>query len=392
MSDLANDLEVIWVDTEDIGSSGEAWVEFRGRNNSTSLPAGLPGPVGDDGLDAPDFRWLGMVASAGDLPSSGADGDGFIVLDAMRVWVRRSGRWLDAGRLIGPKGVRGDDRAYDPTALFATLPPGSTASVRVIRNSSVNLTESPAGSRLYTIPSGFVGATGLFEVDAGLVESEDTPGLYSFGATGSGLESLEFRIPRGPRGPVGVQGAPGPAAALLSSLDFDENRPLVLGDTLAWNASTSRWQPSTLLPSLVGPWHFPNGSGWVAAVSNATGASRLLGTFTVPAQLFPWRPWVFGAVAARGRGGTFSVAVNLGSTSGPTVAKLDGFGTTGAMAAFPVAPSFSGAEMHGADTSTGVVAAGQVATFTVSLVRASGSSNHDYSPVPSFLTVFALPV
>lgn len=66
---------------------------------------GPPGPAGPAGPAGAGLQILGTLPSTGDLPVSGAPGDGYLI--GGNLWVWSVDQWIDAGLIQGPQGPAG---------------------------------------------------------------------------------------------------------------------------------------------------------------------------------------------------------------------------------------------------------------------------------------------
>ncbi|WP_395705439.1 hypothetical protein [Rhodococcus ruber] len=351
MGDLARELEILWFDTHDLAGTGRTFCEFRGKDEHVKLPGGDPGAAGLIGAPAPEFRFLGVVDGADKLPdyyTSSDVGKGYLAADTRRVWVWRGTQWVEAGRVVGPTGERGDTHAFSEIVPITTLDPGSAPTVTIT------------------------------------------------GTPGPGTETIEFGVPRGAKGPKGVQGIPGPGHAIVDALDYGGAPVPADESALVWDSGVERWMPHQVLPSLYGPWVFPeDDAGWIANASGQTTNPKTVGTFTVPAQTYAWRPMVFGmfrvSVSTKDRG--MGVRVRLGNATTGQVVGLCGYTHETTLAAMRIIPGFTGSTIGAGDITTAVVAANTAATFYVNCYLASGSGgSYAHDKTGANLTVFAIPV
>lgn len=73
---------------------------------------GSQGPQGPKGDTGAGLEIVGTVATAGDLPASGATGDAYLVAGDLYVWTGSA--WTNAGPVKGPKGDTGNTGATGP--------------------------------------------------------------------------------------------------------------------------------------------------------------------------------------------------------------------------------------------------------------------------------------
>ena len=124
-------------------------------------PQGVQGAQGEKGEDGTGVNIKGSVATSGELPPTGADGDAYIVQDTGNLWVwdSESSAFVDTGAQVkGPKGDKGDTGEQGPAATVnvgttSTGEPGTQASV-------TNGGTTSAAVLNFTIPKGEKGDTG----------------------------------------------------------------------------------------------------------------------------------------------------------------------------------------------------------------------------------------
>jgi hypothetical protein len=77
-------------------------------------PAGAPGPGGPQGAPGVGVDITGSVATSADLPTdlgAGEAGTGYFTEDTGHLWVWDGAAWVDAGKIQGPAGPKGDTGA-----------------------------------------------------------------------------------------------------------------------------------------------------------------------------------------------------------------------------------------------------------------------------------------
>ncbi|WP_029925512.1 hypothetical protein [Nocardia otitidiscaviarum] len=197
-----------------------------------------------------------------------------------------------------------------------------------------------------------------------------------------------------PKGVTGAQGDPGVAGRIQDAADVDTTTVAGLSDrmTLQWDASLSKFVPAPN-PSWGGPWTI--GGNRFAAASNAAEAPRTIAVITVPAQAYPWRPYIIGRLPMRGHtqtvGGTrVDVEVRAGTEDGPIVAWSLGFPAQNWMW-HRIVPRFEQV-VSPAATNISVIQPGQTTTFYVRIIRPVGSGNYSTVSDIAFLQVYALPL
>ncbi|WP_306365431.1 hypothetical protein [Nocardia sp. CC227C] len=197
-----------------------------------------------------------------------------------------------------------------------------------------------------------------------------------------------------PKGTTGVQGDPGQPGRIQDAADVDTTTVAGLSDrmTLQWNASLSKFVPAPN-PTWGGPWTI--GGNRFAAASNAAEAPRTIAVITVPAQAYPWRPYIIGRLPMRGHtptvGGTrVDVEVRAGTEDGPIVAWSLGFPAEN-WAWHYIVPKFEQV-VSPASTDISVIQPGQTTTLYVRIIRPVGSGNYSTVSDIAFLQVYALPM
>lgn len=216
-------------------------------------------------------------------------------------------------------------------------------------------------------------------------------GSASAAFTGSSpAQILTITVPQGATGP---QGDPGDAGRIQDASDVDTTTQ-ALGDNmvLQWHAATSTFVPAAA-PTWRGPWTIAGSK--FAAASNSSDAPRTIASMTVPAQPFPWRPYVRGRlpmqchVQAVGNS-RVDVEVHAGSEDGPIVAYGMGFPSANWIWT-RILPCYEQVLSPAAST-IGVIPAGQTQTFYVRLIRAFGTDNYSTVTDIAGLTVYAMPL
>lgn len=235
------------------------------------------------------------------------------------------------------------------------------------------------------------GHQGPANILTGAAVNGSVGGSASAAFTGtSPAQILTITVPQGATGP---QGDPGVAGRLQDASDVDTETQ-ALGDNmvLQWNATLSKFVPAAS-PTWRGPWAI-SGSKFAAA-SNSSDAPRTIASMTVPAQPFPWRPYVRGRlpmqchVAAVGDS-RVDVEVRSGSEDGPLVGYGMGFPSANWIWT-RILPKFEQV-LSPAATSIGVIPAGQTCTFYVRLIRAFGTDNYSTVTDAAGITVYAMPL
>lgn len=145
-------------------------------------PSGPQGPPGEDGNDGTGVTILGSRASEAQLPTTGTDGDAYLVGGYLYVW--SSGSWSNVGLIRGPQGVPGP-AGKDGEPRFTWVKYASSAS-------GAEISDDPAGKSYI----------GLAYNKPTAVES-NTPGDYQWALI---------------QGPQGVAGGTGPQGIGISNI------------------------------------------------------------------------------------------------------------------------------------------------------------------------------
>lgn len=220
------------------------------------------------------------------------------------------------------------------------------------------------------------------------------------GATGSSASAsltgtspnqmLTITVPKGATGP---QGDPGVAGRIQDAVDVDLSTQALGADmVLQWDADLEKFVPAAS-PTWKGPWTI--GGQKFAAASNSADAPRTIASMTVPAQPYPWRPYVFGRLPMQCHvdavgDSRVDVEVRANSEDGPLFARGMGFPSANWIWT-RILPKYEQV-LSPATTSIGTIPAGQTTTFYVRLIRAFGSDNFSTVTDIAFLTVYAMPL
>ena len=309
-----------------------------------SLPAGNPGPAGPRGVPGPTFVKMGAIDDADHRPV------GLGPTDRGKWWHRLDDNgmdlwdgsaWVHSPDAVGPQGP-----VADPNALTVT-----TVHNPVITLAAADISGAGAAQTLtVTAPAG----------------------------------------PRGPAGPAGESGAIGTAT------DFDASTAPTLRSTFGLSAGGNRWLVQNP-PNGFGPWAWYS-TDFDTGSTSITADSYVMGTFTIPALPFRWRPLAYGhlhAGAAPGTG-TYPVAyVRLGSANGVTVASGAGArynaNITQLRALIP-AYGDEGTKPLSPASQYATVPANELATLVVVIAREGNANTWAASNEEASLTVWAIPV
>lgn len=196
-----------------------------------------------------------------------------------------------------------------------------------------------------------------------------------------------------PRGATGATGDPGVAGRIQDASDVDLTAQ-ALGDNmvLQWDNTASKFIPAPS-PSWRGPWTI-SGTKFAAA-SNSSDAPRTIASMTVPAQPFPWRPYVRGRLPMQCHvnavgDSRVDVEVRSGSEDGDLVGYGMGFPSANWIWT-RILPMYEQV-LSPAATTIGVIPAGQTRTFYVRLIRAFGIDNYSTVTDIAGITVYAMPL
>lgn len=312
----------------------------------------------------------------------------------------------DAGRLeirSGPKGTQGPQG--DPS--YGCVFQGAVADQAAL--DAITVTSADKGKAWWVTATNelrlwqgryWVPFTDAFQGTGHQGPPNVLTGVAVTGATGSsasatltGTSPNQVLTITVPQGATGADGDPGTAGRIQDASDVDTSTQ-ALGDNmvLQWNSTLSKFVPAAS-PTWRGPWTI--GGNRFAAASNSADAPRTIASMTVPAQPFPWRPYIIGRlptqvhVAAVGDA-RIDVEVHSGSEDGPIVAYGRGFPSSDYIW-MKIMPRFEQV-LDPSSTSIGVIAAGQTNTFYVRVVRAFGTANYTTVSDIAFLTVYAMPL
>lgn len=312
----------------------------------------------------------------------------------------------DEGRLeirTGPKGETGDQG--DPSYAFTLQ--GSVADQATL--DAITVTAADKGKAWWVIATNEIrlwqgrywiafeaamqtdGHQGPPNVLTGAAVTGAVGGSASATLTGtSPNQILTITVPQGATGPTGD---PGEAGRIQDASDVDlTTQALADNMVLQWNATTSKFVPAPN-PSWRGPWTI-SGTKFAVA-SNSSDAPRTIASMTVPAQPYPWRPYITGRlpmqVHVQAVGDSrVDVEVHVGSEDGPLVAIGLGFPSANWVWT-RIVPKYDQVLSPAASTIS-VIPAGQTSTFYVRIVRAFGSDNYSTVGDIAFLTVYAMPL
>lgn len=250
------------------------------------------------------------------------------------------------------------------------------------------------GTEYRQMPMGSQGPPGPYPVITPVVDLID-PDLTSF-ITVSGPASnpqwlLNLAVPSGP---------PGPSAALGSCPDVNMSTPPAQGQVLGFNgnytlAGQPIWQPMWVGDILPHPYTVPESA--FQSYSGITSGSQTICTWQVPAQQWPWQPWVTGQIDVAGIDISLtpllSAEVRINDPgSGPLIA----FGVGNSSGAITLIPhtSSSGAPSAAMSPTNGYaqVPAGTSPNIYVNLLNTGLATIYNYAAANSQLGVLALPV
>ncbi len=307
------------------------------------LPKGPTGEPGKRGRPRTTFRKMGEIANAAARPTGLAAedrGKWWHRLDdnGMDVWTGVS--WQHSPAAVGPKG-----EVAEPNTIIGTT-----------TNRRADL----------TVPAvEFVG-----------------PGAQ---------QRLEVTVPAGFRGPQGPAGESGP---ISSAPDFDQANGPIDGGVFAYQRSSGKFRAAPP-PLGVGPWSW-YGTDFIDDTEDSV-PRIIVGTFTIPAQDFVWRPVVHGHLRYRtpdtsGTVGAWS-SVRLHTAGGVIVAASST--TAGGWTYMPLRPSYregDGTKTLSPTSTFATVPAGQAANLVVSIERHGSSGKIAFDNHRASLVVDAQPI
>ena len=162
------------------GVAGEAGPQGAIGPQGAAGSQGPQGPQGPAGADGTSISIQGSAATENDLPTSGNNGDGYIVQSTGFLWIWDGSDWIEAGNIQGPAGPVGPAGAQGPAG-----PQGAAG---------VAGAQGPAGAQGDVGAQGAVGPAG------------------PIGPMGpQGADGQQGSV--GPAGPAGAQGPAGPQGA-----------------------------------------------------------------------------------------------------------------------------------------------------------------------------------
>ena len=129
--------------------------------SSLKGPKGEQGAPGEKGEDGTGVNIKGSVATSGELPGSGEEGDAYIVQETGNLWVwdAESSAFIDTGAQI--KGPKGDKGETGDTGAAATVTVGSVSTGEPGSNATVvNAGDEHNAQLNFTIPRGAQGPVG----------------------------------------------------------------------------------------------------------------------------------------------------------------------------------------------------------------------------------------
>lgn len=193
----------------DPGIQGERGIQ--GIPGATG-PQGLPGETGPKGDVGAGLNIKGTYATVGELPASGAEGDGYIINGDLYVWDGTT--WINSGRIQGPQGDQGPMGLTGPKGDPGVDGADGISAYQVALNNGFIGTEAdwlaslegPQGIQGETGATGATGPAGADGVDgASAYEVAVANGFV--GTEAEWLASLEGQ--QGVQGEQGIQGLPG---------------------------------------------------------------------------------------------------------------------------------------------------------------------------------------
>ncbi|MFI5781098.1 hypothetical protein [Nocardia sp. NPDC051570] len=321
-------------------------VDISGEVAGLDLPTGPLGPKGQRGTPRTTFRKMGEIAGVAARPTSlgPADrGKWWHRLDdnGMDVWTGSG--WQHSTNAVGPRG--------------------------------------PVGPAL-----------SITDIDT-LNDPNLTTGAVQFIGSGA-QQSLKVTVPAGQAGP---QGPPGSSGKINEATDFDATTDgPVHGSVFAYSRAGAKFH-ATPPPLGAGPWGW-TGPGDFGAKQEASTSQLIVGTFTVPALPYAWRPvvqgqlWVYSVNNSRQ---SAVATVRLFHSQGPVVGAS--VGVAGPeyfyLSIFQSYRDEQSTKTLAPSSTYAKVAAGESATLVVSAERdGTGTDNIGVNPSDASLIVYAQPL
>jgi hypothetical protein len=309
-----------------------------------SLPAGNPGPPGPRGVPGPTFVKMGEIADEAARPT------GLTAEDRGKWWHRFDTNGMDVW----------DGSAWVPSP-DAVGPQGPVADANTL---TVTTVHDPA----ITLAAADISGTGA-------------------------AQALTVTAPAGLRGAAGPAGGSG---AIATASDFDASTAPTLRSTFGLSAGGNRWLIQNP-PNGFGPWSWYS-TDFDTGSTSITADTYVMGTFTIPALPFRWRPLTYGHIhagAAPGTG-TYPVAyVRLGSTHGVTVAAGAGARYNANITQLrALIPTYGdeGTKSLSPASEYATVPANELGTLVVVIAREGNANTWAASNEDASLTVWAIPV
>lgn len=333
-----------------------ATVTVSGEAAELPLPGGPEGDVGPRGKPRATFIKMGTLANQAARPS------GLGALDRGKWWHRLDSNGMDVWT--------GTEWKHSPDAVGVTGPVAFGNQLSVAGTNSVpKLTKA---------------------------------GVKVVGS--SHVQSIELTVPAGVQGPTGPPGTSGP---IRSAPDYDDSIGPSSRSVFAFNRQRSTGGAFRPLPSPngFGPWTlgtadfaptFPYDAtygGWYMKDDRGT-----LGSLTLPALPFAYRPMVYGAVRLGADPNTYNLAfVRMDSPTGQIVASGLPIGagstvTTAIQVSFTPMFGDPQARGFGPNATYATVPAWEPLTLYVNMERAGGTGWIGFDPPDAMMTVFAMPV
>ncbi|MBL1072950.1 hypothetical protein JK358_00915 [Nocardia sp. 2] len=304
------------------------------------LPAGPPGSPGRLGRPRTTFQKMGEIADSGSRPAGlGPEDRGKwwhrLDDDGMDVWT--GNQWRHSPSAVGPQG---------PVAAAAQIVGIETVHDEKLTNPAVE----------------FIGA--------------------------GGQSRLRVTVPAGLQGP---KGPPGESGTITEADDYDKSIAPMPGGVFAFHSAGRKFR-SAPPPLGAGPW------SWYEtdfSEDQQANTSRLtVGTFTVPAQPFAWRPRVSGHIYQYSPfGGGAMAMVRLHHSEGEVLATTSPSG--GDWLYLPLIPSYGegrATKTLAPNSTFAAVPAGQPANLVVLIERLADSGDIAFDNARASLVVHAHPI
>jgi hypothetical protein len=254
------------------------------------------------------------------------------------------------------------------------------------------------GTTYRTMPMGSQGPPGPYPVivpNVVLIDPEQTSYIQVSGTTADPSWTMYLAVPAGPQGP---------ATSLDQAPDVDMIIPPSTGQVLGFNgkynaSGAAVWQPMDVGTIFPGIYTVPEGV--FQSYAGITNSRHTVCTYSVPPQLYPWKPYIHGHLSLQG----FSISltpfqigaeVRLGDPNTGTVVARGFAQADGSMFLSPHASSNdSPSSAITPQNNLGLVPAnhtGATGTLYVNLINEGLATVYDFNAANSQLSVLTIPV